>query len=111
MVRRTTLNLDAELVSEARSVLKTTNMTDTVHGALREVVRRDRLRRLAEWDLGGRTLDDLHDMRRPRIETKEWGKFAREAGALEVSRSAKRSRKATSSAEQPQSLSTDAAAG
>lgn len=73
MARRTTINLDAELVAEARAVLKTKNTTDTIHGALREVVRRERLRRLAEWDFGGMTLEDLKEMRRPRMETREWG--------------------------------------
>lgn len=72
MVRRTTINLDAELVTQAREVLKTRNTTDTVHGALREVVRRDRLRRLAERDWG-MTLEDLEKMRRSRVETRSWG--------------------------------------
>jgi Arc/MetJ family transcription regulator len=74
MVRRTTINLDAELVTLAREVLKTKNTTDTVHGALREVVRRDRLRRLSEraW---GMTLEDLEEMRRSRVETRPWGQL------------------------------------
>jgi Arc/MetJ family transcription regulator len=72
MVRRTTINLNAELVTQAREVLKTKNTTDTVHGALREVVRRDRLRRLAERDWG-MTLEDLKEIRRSRVETKSWG--------------------------------------
>jgi Arc/MetJ family transcription regulator len=76
MVRRTTINLDSELVAEAREVLKTKNTTDTVHGALRDIVRRERLQRLAEWDLGGMTLEDLKEMRRSRTETKPWGRFA-----------------------------------
>jgi Arc/MetJ family transcription regulator len=76
MVRRTTINLDAELVADAREVLKTKNTTDTVHGALRDVVRRERLKRLTEWDLGGMTLEDLEEMRRPRMETKPWGRRA-----------------------------------
>jgi Arc/MetJ family transcription regulator len=76
MVRRTTINLDSELVADAREVLKTKNTTDTVHEALRDVIRRDRLRRLGEWDLGGLTLEDLKEMRRPRTETRPWGRFA-----------------------------------
>jgi Arc/MetJ family transcription regulator len=74
MVRRTTINLDSELVTQARDVLKTANTTDTVHGALREVVRRERLRRLAEWDLGDMTLDDLRETRRSRVQTRAWGR-------------------------------------
>jgi Arc/MetJ family transcription regulator len=64
-----------ELVAQAREVLKTKNTTDTVHGALRDVVRRERLRRLGEWDLGGMTLEDIKEMRRPRAETKPWSRF------------------------------------
>jgi Arc/MetJ family transcription regulator len=73
-VRRTTINLDSELVMQAREVLKTKNTTDTVHSALREVVRRERLRRLAqrEWDI---TIEDLKEMRRSRVETRPWGKL------------------------------------
>jgi Arc/MetJ family transcription regulator len=73
MVRRTTINLDSELVADAREVLKTKNTTDTVHEALRDVIRRDRLRRLGEWDLGGKTLEDLQELRRSRMETRPWG--------------------------------------
>ncbi|MBA2462676.1 MAG: type II toxin-antitoxin system VapB family antitoxin [Actinobacteria bacterium] len=54
MVKRTSLNLDLDLVAEAREVLGSNGTTDTVHRALEEVVRREKLRRLAE-----RTFDDL----------------------------------------------------
>jgi Arc/MetJ family transcription regulator len=81
MVRRTTINLDADLVAQARDVLHTRNTTDTVHDALRDVVRREDLRRLAEWDLGGKTLEDLKELRRSRVETKPWGKFANDDAA------------------------------
>jgi Arc/MetJ family transcription regulator len=72
MVKRTTINLDMELVAQAREVLETGNTTETVHAALRDVVRRDRLRRLSErdWDF---TLEDLKEMRRSRVETRPWG--------------------------------------
>jgi Arc/MetJ family transcription regulator len=73
VVKRTTINLDAELVAEAQKVLETRNTTDTVHGALRDVVRRERLKRLGEWDLGGKTLEDLKELRRSRMETRPWG--------------------------------------
>ena len=78
MVRRTTINLDAELVAEAREVLKTRNTTDTVHDALRDVVRRERLKRLGEWELEGLTLEGIKEMRRSRVETKPWGRFAQD---------------------------------
>lgn len=50
MVRRTSLNLDLELVGKAREVLGSNGTTDTVHRALEEVVRREKLRRLAARD-------------------------------------------------------------
>lgn len=81
MVRRTTINLDTELVAEAREVLKTRNTTDTVHDALRDVVRRERLKRLGEWDLEGLTLESIKEMRRSRVETKPWGRLAQDDAA------------------------------
>ena len=78
MVKRTTINLDSDLVTEAREVLKTGNTTDTVHGALREVVRRDRLQRLTEWELEDLTLKGIKEMQRSRTETKPWGRLAEE---------------------------------
>jgi Arc/MetJ family transcription regulator len=50
MVKRTSLNLDLELVGKAREALGSTGTTDTVHRALEEVVRQEKLRRLAEYD-------------------------------------------------------------
>jgi Arc/MetJ family transcription regulator len=48
MIKRTSLNLDRSLVDEAREVLGTNGTTETVHKALAEVVRQDKLRRLTE---------------------------------------------------------------
>ena len=48
MVKRTSLNLDMSLVDEAREVLGTNGITETVNRALAEVVRQDKLRRLTE---------------------------------------------------------------
>ena len=48
MIRRTSINLDLELVDRAREVLGTKTTTDTVHTALRETVRRELLERLLE---------------------------------------------------------------
>ena len=53
-MKRTSLNLQLELVAEARQVLGTKGITDTIHRALEEVVRRGRLRALA-----GERFDDL----------------------------------------------------
>lgn len=48
-VKRTSLNLDFELVEQARKELGTNGTTDTVHRAMEEVVRRAALRRLSQW--------------------------------------------------------------
>jgi Arc/MetJ family transcription regulator len=48
MIKRTSLNLDMSLIQEARDVLGTNGTTETVHKALAEVVRQDKLRRLTE---------------------------------------------------------------
>ncbi len=50
MVKRTSMNLDLDLVAEARAVLGSNGTTDTIHRALEEVVRREKLRRLTEYD-------------------------------------------------------------
>ncbi|HSZ69356.1 MAG TPA: type II toxin-antitoxin system VapB family antitoxin [Solirubrobacteraceae bacterium] len=63
-MRRTTINLDAELVAQARELLKTKNTTDTVHGALRDVIRRERLRRLSQRKWEWLTPERLQAMRR-----------------------------------------------
>jgi Arc/MetJ family transcription regulator len=70
-IKRTSLNLDLDLVAQARDVLETRGTTDTVHRALEEVIRREGLRDLAEWDLGGMTLEDLERLRRPRFSAEE----------------------------------------
>jgi Arc/MetJ family transcription regulator len=67
MIKRTSLNLDLDLVAHARDVLKTRTTTETIHRALEEVVRREELKKLAEWDLGELTLEDLERLRRPRF--------------------------------------------
>ena len=48
MIKRTSINLDLELVAEARGIFGTKNTTDTVHTALREVVRREKLKALSK---------------------------------------------------------------
>ncbi|MGI8730790.1 MAG: type II toxin-antitoxin system VapB family antitoxin [Solirubrobacteraceae bacterium] len=67
MVRRTNINLDTQLVSEAAALLGTKRMSDTVHAAMRDVVARDHRRRLAERDLfADMTPADFDEMRRSR---------------------------------------------
>lgn len=48
MVKRTSLNLQLELVARAREILGTSGTTDTIHVALREIVRREQLKRLVD---------------------------------------------------------------
>jgi Arc/MetJ family transcription regulator len=63
MIKRTSLNLDLDLVAQARDVLDTRTTTETIHRALDEVVRREALHKLAEWRPDF-TLEDLERLRR-----------------------------------------------
>jgi hypothetical protein len=67
MIRRTSLNLDFELLDEAKAVLETHETTETIHRALEDVVRRDRLRRLVSrrFDLSDEELEALRTPRTP----------------------------------------------
>jgi Arc/MetJ family transcription regulator len=66
MRKHTTIDLDRELVNEARQVLGTTTATDTIHAALAEVVRSRR--RMAVLELHpALTLADLEAMRAHRF--------------------------------------------
>lgn len=66
MIRRTSLNLDIDLVAEARGILETKGTTDTIHRALADVVRRERLRRLAEERFEDLTPEALERLRATR---------------------------------------------
>ena len=66
MVKRTSLNLDLELVGQARELLGSKGTTDTVHRALEEVVRREKVRRLAAEPFEDLTPDALEQLRKPR---------------------------------------------
>ena len=66
VVKRTSLNLDLDLVGEAREVLGSNGTTDTVHRALEEVVRKEKLRRLAERTFDDLTPEALERLRAPR---------------------------------------------
>ena len=66
MVKRTSLNLELDLVAQAREVLGTNGTTDTIHRALEDVVRRERLRALTQErfdDLTPEALDQLRATR------------------------------------------------
>ena len=66
MVKRTSLNLDLDLVGQARELLGSKGTTDTVHRALEEVVRREKVRRLAAEPFEDLTPDALEQLRKPR---------------------------------------------
>ena len=66
MRRHTTIDIDMDLVREASAALGTTRMTETVHAALEQVVRRRRLLELLEFR-PALDLDDLRAMRAHRF--------------------------------------------
>jgi Arc/MetJ family transcription regulator len=68
VIKRTSMNLELDLVRQAREVLGTSGTTDTVHRALEEVVRREKLKRLAEWTFEDLTPEVLEGLRRWRPE-------------------------------------------
>ena len=67
MIKRTSLNLDFELLNEAKQVLETRETTETIHRALSEVVRQARLRRLSarRFEM---TNEELKQLRTPDVE-------------------------------------------
>jgi Arc/MetJ family transcription regulator len=73
VVRRTSLNLELELVAEARKVLGTSGTTDTIHRALAEVVRHEKLQALA-----AETFDDLTPQAHGRL--RRWPEGLRHSG-------------------------------
>lgn len=66
VVKRTSLNLDLDLVGQARELLGSKGTTDTIHRALEEVVRQEKLRRLAAERFEDLTPDALEQLRKPR---------------------------------------------
>jgi Arc/MetJ family transcription regulator len=65
VVKRTNINLDMDLVEQAAHELGTQRTTETVHGALRDVVARARRARLARRDFADLTPEALERVRRP----------------------------------------------
>jgi Arc/MetJ family transcription regulator len=67
-IKRTTIDLDLDAVERARELLGTTTIRETVDRALREVDRRERLRKMAELirkgGMGFPTPEELAEMRR-----------------------------------------------
>ena len=66
--KRTTINLDTGLVQQAKELLGTSNTTDTIHRALEEVVRRERLQALADERFEDLTPEALAELRRWRTD-------------------------------------------
>lgn len=66
MRKRTTIDLDMDLVNEASRALGTTKVTETVHAALDEVVRRQRRLALVGF-VPAIHLGDLERMRSNRV--------------------------------------------
>lgn len=66
VIKRTSINLELDLVAAAREVLGSNGTTDTVHRALEDVVRREKLRRLAEERFEDLTPEALERLRATR---------------------------------------------
>ena len=65
-MKRTTINLDIDLLDEASEALGTSRMTETVHAAMSDVVRRRKLEALTRLEFPGMSLEKLEELRRPR---------------------------------------------
>jgi Arc/MetJ family transcription regulator len=63
MVRRTTMNLDHDLLIQARDALGARTATEAVHTALAQVVRRERLKGLASMNLEDLSLEEFRALR------------------------------------------------
>lgn len=60
------MNLDVDLLDEAADVLGTSRMTDTVHAAMNDVVRRRKLEALTRLEFPDLDWETVKKMRRPR---------------------------------------------
>jgi Arc/MetJ family transcription regulator len=65
-VRRTTLDIDEDMLAKAREILGTRGVKDTVNEALLEVVRREAGKRLISW------WKENEDLRNPEIMRHAW---------------------------------------
>jgi Arc/MetJ family transcription regulator len=65
-VKRTTVNLDRDLVAETAQALGTSGTTETLHEAMRDVVRRRHLEALTKERFEDLTLEGLEEMRQGR---------------------------------------------
>ncbi|MGQ0464147.1 MAG: type II toxin-antitoxin system VapB family antitoxin [Sporichthyaceae bacterium] len=67
MAKRTSINLDMDLVAAAARELGTSHTTETVHAALLEIVIRGRRARLARRYFEDLAPEGLEDLRRARM--------------------------------------------
>ncbi len=65
-IQRTSINLDRDLLEAAANALGTTRVTDTVHAAMSEAVRRRKLEALTELEFPDTDLEQLERLRQPR---------------------------------------------
>jgi Arc/MetJ family transcription regulator len=65
-MKRTTMNVDVDLLEEAADALGTSRMTDTVHAAMNDVVRRRKLEALTKLEVPDLDWETIKKMRRPR---------------------------------------------
>jgi Arc/MetJ family transcription regulator len=65
-MKRTTLDIDDDMLSKAREILGTNGIKDTVDEALREIVRREAGRRLIA------RLKENEDLANPEIMARAW---------------------------------------
>lgn len=65
-VKRTSLNLDLDLLAEAQAILGARGTTDTVNRALAEIVHKEKLRALAAETFEDLTPEALAELRRGR---------------------------------------------
>jgi Arc/MetJ family transcription regulator len=65
-MRRTTLDIDEDMLSRARDILGTRGVKDTVDEALREIVRQEAGKRLIAW------FKENEDLRNPEIMGRAW---------------------------------------
>jgi Arc/MetJ family transcription regulator len=64
--RRTTINVDTELLDRARAEFGTSGATETIDRALREAIAFQSRIRLTQHDFSGLTLESLEETRRDR---------------------------------------------
>lgn len=69
-LHRTTIDVELDAYEQARELLGTSGFKDTVNAALREVVRREQLKRAAErirrGEFSAPTPEELAELRKPR---------------------------------------------